>query len=1243
MGFSLRNITKKVWDQINPLDNGRTYQNSRGNARPGHAAPSAFQQYAGAVNRTAHVAGRAIAATTPLDEFAHGTGHIMQNLSRQINEVPASSPARFLNNAVIRPFKTTEGNAGQILQGHNPYHGTFGQQAGQFGQDALNVASVLPIGKGANIALKGTASLGTRVAQGAKLGLKAGAGFGAGQGVATSLQNKYNLPQTLKTAGMSAGVGAGLGIGLGVAGPVVGAGARAGVGKIHPPVTIKPPKNIPVVDKSGPGVTTKYIAVKQSNTPSPTELVNRYNQHMANLSKKFSQNQKQVTLAGKPGRQAIIAEPSIYNDVGYQAEKQQIQKAYENGTLSKPIPVTEGKPVVTKKVATTPDTKAMKAQLKTLQAQPKLNTQGQIKEALLKEKLGQGPEPNLTGLGPTDPNTITPKAPGAADRAWMSVRGVISRHGTGGMEVARRLGLKREASELGQEHFIRQIPTVRALKSNEFKQFVSVLERRSNGENVSGPPVIAEAIKEWNKAIPTIRDRAVKAGLDVGDLGPNYFPRQYKDLFKGDGAMRGYAQQMVNSGKAKTVGEAMDKLRFMRQEYSRPFGNLEKTREIDLPGYEKTPEALTNYISRSFERISHAEQFGGKNQVMDQLKSRMAQEGYDISPGSTLDKHLKIAFNDVDKQSTLHKVSGGIRTVNAYRSLGGAGIANATQLPVNTATIAGIGRTVKGVAKLAISPKARDEARATGVLLDHSISDLAQSQLGVRGKVASNIASPLFRNIERFNRQATAIVGKDFGNAMARKAAKGNPTAIRMLEKIGVRGDIGSKLTREQEVQAARGLVEAAQFKVDPMDLPGWVDSPAGKLVAQFRTFQYKQTDFMYNYVLKEATKGNFLPLTRFLATGATAGTAALAARGVLKGNNQLDTSGDGTPEQKGLGIAGKALSQVGGPGLVGGSVLNLMDSAKYGNLTAGIAGVAGGPTASGLVETTQNLDKGIGSRHNWDPLMKEGLRQLPTAGPYLSNKAFPKKDQPGQVTAKPGQPLSLDDLNAKAKQETKDFKTNMKTDDARLAKLSNGKYIYQVGNQVHTVDSLKKAREALAKDAFGKSGAPDKVVGDKYYYRNENDEVKSMPKYKHEYDVVDSQTGLDMDVAKDAGDYKGWTDSANKKLKALETLRDHYNKDSQADKVDDTEKKIFDLKKQMKKFASYGGSFDKPKKGRSGGSGGSRTKSAGSAYEYAVSPNAGKAAAGRTPKVALRRSGGKRGSVYRSSKPKVSLKKSRI
>lgn len=181
------------------------------------------------------------------------------------------------------------------------------------------------------------------------------------------------------------------------------------------------------------------------------------------------------------------------------------------------------------------------------------------------------------------------------------------------------------------------------------------------------------------------------------------------------------------------------------------------------------------------------------------------------------------------------------------------------------------------------------------------------------------------------------------------------------------------------------------------------------------------------------------------------------------------------------------------------------------------------------------------------------------------------------------------DQLKALATKEAADLNAKRQANGFGITKLSDGTYWYQAGdNGSHVVSDIKKARSEVAKGQLAISSKSSQIVGDKYYFKDESGTPQVIPLYKHQYDIADSQNQLDMTTAKDDGDWAAWNDAAAKEIKAYETLRNKYNQDSQADKVDDVNKKIESLKHTMKKYAGYGGSFTK------GGSGGGSGKKGG-------------------------------------------------
>lgn len=586
------------------------------------------------------------------------------------------------------------------------------------------------------------------------------------------------------------------------------------------------------------------------------------------------------------------------------------------------------------------------------------------------------------------PETATTIPKEGRFKHFISVSGELSRQGKSGQEIANRLGKAEARSETGQAQFLRKIPTVAKLKGANFSNFVDTLDNLSAAKSSAERSNILkgldgttrQAVKEWSAAIPDIRNQALKAGIDVGDLGKYYFPRNYAELLKTNKGIEAAAKQLVKSGQAKDMGEAIQTLQFMKRKYSSPFGHFENSRTVDLPGgYDKTRNTMVNYIAGAFNKIGHAEQFGPKGEIANKLIGNIGAEGRNADRAL---RNYQIATGNFEYHNPgVAATASKIRTFQRVTKLGLSSILNATQ-STNTAAETGILRTAKAAFKQ-LSKSDREYIDHTGVVIDSVLNDLRE-QVGAASKSKSALGkvfnAPGFGAVEKFNRGVAAVAGRDWANSLA---AKGDAKSISILRnKLGIEGDIGKTLTPAQQVQAGRKVVELTQFKTGPKDLPGWADSPMGKVVAQFRTFSYKQTGFVYNELIKEAVKGNPLPLARFIAVGVPVGIVAGGVRNELGGKPFYGNTKGQSWTKKLLGATYQGSSNVGGLGL-GGNAVFLAQNAKSPSITSYVAGDIGGPTI-GLVASL------IQAGNNKTKLERLGLSQVPVGGPYLRTKFTP-------------------------------------------------------------------------------------------------------------------------------------------------------------------------------------------------------------------------------------------------------------
>jgi hypothetical protein len=615
------------------------------------------------------------------------------------------------------------------------------------------------------------------------------------------------------------------------------------------------------------------------------------------------------------------------------------------------------------------------------------------------------------------------------DKAFRSTRSIIERQGKHGRQLGGMLQKARDTQELYLAELEKQLPTLRKLKGKDFQSFVYATQDKGLPRN----PEVAQAVKEWQAVHPTIRDRAVAAGLDVGDLGPNYYPHfvDYDKLFKNRNDYNKAVNHLVESGQAADQAAAIKLLGYARSvSRNRAFGNLEASRLADLPLYDRTPNSLVSYLSGSAKRIAQTETFGAKDQKALKLIAKAGEDGYDTE---AMKNAYDVAVGAKQYNPTTSKASSKIRGYMTTTRLGLSALTNATQ-PVNTGIVTGHMRTMRAMLKQ-FDPKAREFAADAGVISDAVLHDL-RSQRGdnfstkVLGPVIQKITAPGFATVEKFNRRVSAVAGRDYA---LRLAQTGKEDALRAL---GVTGPIENKtLTEAQQIQAARRVVEKTQFKVDPQDLPGWTDTPGGKLVAQFRTFSYNQSKFFSNEILKPAKRGNFVPFARLMAA-LPLGYAMYETKRVINRRSE-----DENVKKR----AQAAFQNVGGAGLVF-DIYNSLNpvGSKYippdrrATMATGVAfGPAVGAVSQGVAavseliqrkNTPSNPDRLGGklavantgkSYTDATPAARFALSQIPVIGGPIKNQLLPykKESQADSGIAKAGAAPNLP-LTDKEKQD---------------------------------------------------------------------------------------------------------------------------------------------------------------------------------------------------------------------------------
>lgn len=594
------------------------------------------------------------------------------------------------------------------------------------------------------------------------------------------------------------------------------------------------------------------------------------------------------------------------------------------------------------------------------------------------------------------------KKVGILEQVWNRDRNILEKQGAAGKELANRVHESRSKWEELAGDWSTRMPTVRKLGAMEFTNLVDVAE--GNAQPISQR--VTQAAAEWDVVRQEIWAQAQLAGIDMGNI-TNYFPHRYDPKVLGDTSRWNRAlDHLVTTGQAPDRAAAEQMLDKAQEAMHGRYGNLEMSRIVNLPGYEKTKDALFSYIEGSSKRISQAALFGPENEIGARLITKIGEQGFDNGAAREI---LKRHLGTKEYGEGLVKMSSMIRSYNVLTSMGISFIANASQ-PINTATVAGAMRTISAIPKAMFSQQAKDDALRIGVTLDGVIRDVREG-VGWSG-FAGKIGAPLFNMVEKFNRTLTVEAGRSFARDMftnyARSASTGkiDKEAELALQKMGLDAasilQRGGKLTRGEEINAMRNIVERTQFKVDPQDMPGWASHPLGRLVIQFNSFPYNQTAFIAREIIEPAIKQhNIKPLVTFLVLGLPTGMAAYELQTFLRAR---------LAEQDPIQRIRQYYQRVGSIGVVGNLLAafappntKTMPGERY---ALEAAGAVFGPSMGKFLEGAGATGYALAGKP--EHLEEFITKQIPIVGPTLKNVLRSgRAETPGTLTHPGREPVS--------------------------------------------------------------------------------------------------------------------------------------------------------------------------------------------------------------------------------------------
>jgi hypothetical protein len=400
-----------------------------------------------------------------------------------------------------------------------------------------------------------------------------------------------------------------------------------------------------------------------------------------------------------------------------------------------------------------------------------------------------------------------------ARKLWDRITTTIAAQGEHGKQIASLMEQTRDMGEQMAGGWVYQLKPLWKLSEKEFVNLVDV------AEGVAAP--ISTKVSQAAQLFRTIDD-AIQAEFQSVDEAAtylqNHFPHIFDSkIFKDVNQMAKAAKGLVDSGKAVDLDEAHEMLRHMgRPIRNRVQGNLEKHRMLDLPNYEKTPEALKLYIEQAAHRIAGLRVLGKNDANVMRLIKQMNTTGKDGEGVLQLFNTAVTPQYDEMAQT----ISGALRGFNTFTKMGLGAVSNLTQT-ANTATVVGGGRAAKATVSALKDEESWDFATRIGVILDGVIGNI-RSGTGNASGLVGKLGAPGFTKVEKFDRVIAAVGGRDYAIDMA-KAAVSKPLikkwapgqAAKALDMLGLdsKGIIsrGGELTQAEIDTAARSVVKRTQ------------------------------------------------------------------------------------------------------------------------------------------------------------------------------------------------------------------------------------------------------------------------------------------------------------------------------------------------------------------------------------------------------------------------------------------------
>lgn len=549
----------------------------------------------------------------------------------------------------------------------------------------------------------------------------------------------------------------------------------------------------------------------------------------------------------------------------------------------------------------------------------------------------------------TEPRDSAGAVRSTIDRTVLPILNRVRATGKAGREISRLYeDTNMEAQQIYGKYNNALDEAGRPLSKEQRADFADYVE----GKKPIDSPEVQKAVDAWRVIAKEIYDRAKEAGLDTGFI-ENYFPHK-GEFTKPDEII---AKLVAKGVDPETASKRVSG--FLARSGERRYGSLDYSREFPELDYKKDFRELYGYVQDATVRATQASRFGAKDEVLYNLASQTKDP---TSVNKYLDQLLqKNKYSGKQPGEDVSRVIRGVQTILKLNPL-----TSALNLTQNLNTIARTDHATFAKALIRVISNPSDawkRAQEVGEIQPDMVKLFGEdyNNSSATGKWIKWIG---MAGTERFNRVMAVASGEIYAEKLMKQANAGSGAAMRELKRFGIdwKNDTSTDAAKKMVNQAAIKTSRQTQFSAPESELPANWQTPAGKVITQFKSFAYQQTKAIgreTKRAFEEVKNGNFKPLANdLLVVGVTApivGEILADVKALIK-NKERD---DMTLAERYVDNIKEAVS------------LGLIDnlSGLFGEYGAkGIVGTIGGPTAGDVVSGATALSEANAGLQDYDP-----------------------------------------------------------------------------------------------------------------------------------------------------------------------------------------------------------------------------------------------------------------------------------